>query len=60
METLGNMESQLQQNKEFQKFLLKMSSPIVRKERKDVKMYYFMHNINKTFIKNHKNRINNF
>ena len=39
METLGDMENLTQQEKDLQRFLAKMASPIVRKERKNIKMY---------------------
>ncbi len=37
METHGDIESLTEQEKELQKFLLKMSSPIIKKPRKDIK-----------------------
>lgn len=37
METHGDMETMTQQEIELQKFLLKLSSPIKRRERKEVK-----------------------
>jgi hypothetical protein len=39
METHGGLESMIQQEKELQEFLIKMSSPIIKKEKKEVKMY---------------------
>lgn len=39
METHGDIESMSPQDRELEKFLMKLSSPIIRKARKDVKMY---------------------
>jgi len=44
METLGNIEPQSKNNKDLENFLLKMSSPIVRKNRKDIKTYIIIIN----------------
>lgn len=41
METHGDVETLTQQEKKLQKFLVKMSSPIIKKERKEVKKYCF-------------------
>jgi len=37
METHADMEAMSPQERELQKFFIKMSSPIVKKERKEVK-----------------------
>jgi len=39
METHGDLESMTQQKKEFQEFLIKISSPIIKKGKKELKMY---------------------
>ena len=43
METLGNNDSKVK-NK-LQKFLIKMSNPIQRKDRKEIKKYKYIHNL---------------
>lgn len=39
METLNEKESETKPNKKLQNFLTKMSKPIVRKDRDEIKMY---------------------